>query len=157
MGHMGIASRGDEAATQHVAGGGIKSSGNCVWRLASHWKLWETHLTDHQVRIEFCRNWHHNLLECMHVVAITHSLVRPWDVDVPAIDVTLVPGSFSISQGHLLAESSASSAVMFISFGTRRVELSILVDMDRDVENIGVLVECFLDSISCVYVSMWTV
>lgn len=41
--------------------------------------------------------------------------------------------------------------VTFIATG---IELAILVDVNRDVENIGIVVESLLHSVSCLYVRL---
>lgn len=42
-----------------------------------------------------------------------------------------------------------------VTFVPSRIELAIIVDMEGNIEHIGVIVECFLDSISCSLVSLY--
>lgn len=90
----------------------------------------------------------------MHIVTIAHSLIRPWNINVPVVDVSPVSGRLAPLAKDLLPKARTFATVGFVSIGARRVELSILMDVERDVENIWVIVERFLDSISCEYMSV---
>lgn len=87
----------------------------------------------------------------MHVVTITHALVRPRDVDIPTFDdepkVSAKP-PFQVRLNSL-SQSGSLAAVIPIAFIATRIELAILVDVNRDVENIGIIVESLLHSVSC--------
>lgn len=41
-----------------------------------------------------------------------------------------------------------------VTFIPSRIELAIIVDVEGNIEDIGVIVECFLDTISCDIVSL---
>jgi hypothetical protein len=51
---------------------------------------------------------------------------------------------------NLHADSSSITIVVPASFRASRVEIAVLENVDRDVENIGVIVKGLLDAISCV-------
>lgn len=38
--------------------------------------------TNHEIRIEFASNRHHDLLESMHIIAVAHAFCEPGYVDV---------------------------------------------------------------------------
>ena len=70
------------------------------------------------------------MLERIHVVAVPHAFGSPRDIDVPvSSDLKLCWWSCH----DLLSQTSASAAVIHVTFWARRVETTIHVNMYGDV------------------------
>lgn len=63
-------------------------------------------LTNHHVGIEFLGNGHHHFLEGEHVIAIAHTLVGPWNIDISKKRETLAI-SFICLRKNSLSDSGA--------------------------------------------------
>lgn len=104
VGHVGIAGWRNETTTQDISGSGIKASRNYSIRYCILMQVGL--LTYHEIRVKFLSDRHHNLLKGVHVVAITHTLVRPRDVDISRTKCEL--RSVQVDDtGDLLSNSSA--------------------------------------------------
>lgn len=90
-------------------------------------------------------NGHDDLLKGIHVVAITHALARPWDVDISIY--VRHPKKRPVSE-NLPPNTRPSTAVIQVTLITAGVESPILINMERNIQDIGVVVESFLDTIS---------
>src|SRR6478752_5606689 len=83
---------------------------------------------NHEVRVELFGDGHHNLLECRHVFPVTHALVVPADIDV-------------FTQASICSAFVDSTIRCHIIGGFTGIEETVLVDVERDVQDVWVLIE----------------
>lgn len=140
---MRVACRGDETTAELISSCCVEASRNFSISIDSQ-RIDNEHTND-QIRIKFLRNRHDDLVKCIHVITVAHALVRPGNVDVPGG----LAGEFPVVWSPGLPPVSDSSTTMVhVPIFAVRIEFAVLVDVERDVQNIGVVIECLLNPIT---------
>ena len=104
-------------------------------------------LTYNEIRIEFVSDRHDHLLECEDVIRIGHTLIPEREIDVADTKIsTTQPPSDRSDDSQSPTQPSPSH--LQSTFRTSRIE-DLIVSMNRNVENIRIVVENFLRSITC--------
>lgn len=87
----------------------------------------------------------------MHVVTITHSLVRPRDIDVSKFDHEFKAQAMLAIPAQIdsLSKTGSLATLIPITFIATGVKVSVLVDVNRDVKDIGIIVKSLLNSVTC--------
>lgn len=85
------------------------------------------------------------MLECEYVVAITHAFCWPRYVDVAASSLATRDVT---ETGAVLSKPGSCAAVEHVAFLAGRIKLAVHVDVNGNIQNVGIIIESALTSIS---------